>query len=96
MHLFVCLLVCGIENGHLIGRHNDVTVNMAVLAVCKCLAANCLLYTPRSLVWVSQARHALAQKFTVIVWCAGTALAIGTWVFLFRYLGTLAVSDLGC
>ena len=32
----------------------------------------------------------------VIIWCEEAALAIGTWVFLFRYLGTLAVSVLGC
>ena len=40
-----------------------------------------LLDTPRSSVWVSQARRALAQKFALIFWCEGTALAIGTWVF---------------
>ena len=88
--------MCGIKNGHLIGCRNDITANMAALAVCMCLVASRLLDTPRSSVWVSQARHALAQKFTFIVWCEGTALAIGMWVFLFSYLGTLAVSVLGC
>ena len=87
VHPFVRLLVRGIKYGHLIGRHNDVTANMAALAVCMCLAASAL-DTPRSSVWVSQARRALAQKFTVIVWCEGSALAIGTWVYLFCYLGT--------
>ena len=69
---------------------------MAALAVCVCLAVSRLLDTLRSSVWVSQAQRALAQKFTIIVWCEGTALAISMWVFLFRYLGTLAVSVLGC
>ena len=92
---FVRLLVRGINNGHLIGRRNDITTNMAALAVCMCLAASHLLDAPRSSVWVSQARRALVQKFTVMVWCEGTALAIGMWVFLFSYLGTLAVSVLG-
>ena len=95
VHSFVNLLVRGIKNGHLIGRRNDLTANMAALAVYMCLAASCLLDTPRSSVWVSQVRCALVQKFTVIVWCEGAALAISTWVFLFRYLGTLAVSVLG-
>ena len=45
---FVHVLVRGIKNGHLIGRHNDVTANMAALAVCMCLAASCLLDTRRS------------------------------------------------
>ena len=85
-----------LKTGILIGPHNDVTTNMATLAVCMCLVASRLLDTPRSSVWVSQERRALAQKFTVIFWCKGSALAIGTWVFLFRYLGTLAVSVLGC
>ena len=99
MRPFVRLLVRGIKNGHLIamiGRRNDVTANMAPLAVCMCLTASRPLDTPCSSVWVSQARRAIPQKFTVIVWCEGTALAIGTWVFLFHYLGTLAVSVLGC
>ena len=59
------------------------------------LTASHLLDTSHSSVLVSQAQRTLAQKFTVIVWWEGTALAIGTWVFLFRYLGTLAVSILG-
>ena len=96
MRSFVRLHVRSIKNGHLIGRRNDVTANMAALAVCMWLAASRPLDTPRSSVWVSQARRALAQKFNVIVWCEETALAIGTWVFLFRCLGTLAVSVLGC
>ena len=83
VHSFVHLLVCGTKNGHLIGRRNDVTANMATLAVCMRLAASRLLDTPLSSVWVSQVRCTLAQKFTVIVWCEGTALAIGTWVFCF-------------
>ena len=95
VHSFILLLVRGIKNGHLIGRRNDVTTNMAALAVCICLAAS-PLDTPRSSVWVSQAQRALVQKFTVIVWCEGSALAIGTWVFLFRYFGTSTVSILGC
>ena len=37
---FVRLLVRGINNGHLIGRRNDVTANMAAQAVCRCLAAS--------------------------------------------------------
>ena len=94
--MFVRVLVRGIKNRHLIGRRNDVTTNMATLAVYMCLAGSHLLDTPRSSVWVSQVQRALAQTFTVIVWCEGTALAIGTWVFLFRYLGTLAVSAPGC
>ena len=96
MHSFVRLLVHGIKNGHLIGQRNDITANMAVLAVCMCLAASRLLDTLCSSVWVSQMRHTLAQKFTVIFWCEGTALAISMWVFLFRYMDTLAVSVVGC
>ena len=68
---------------------------MAALAVRMCLAASCLLDTLRASGWVSKARRTLAQKLTVIIWCEGAALAIGTCVFLFRYLGTLAVSVLG-
>ena len=68
----------GIKNGHLIGQRNDVTANMTALAVRMCLAAGRLLDTQRSSVWVSQARHALAQMVTVIIWCEGAALAIGT------------------
>ena len=63
---------------------------MAALAVCMCLAASRLLDTLRFSVWVIQAQRALAQKFTVIFWCEGIALAIGTWVFelfMFRLLG---------
>ena len=52
---FFRLLVLGIKNGHLIGRHNDVTANMAALAVCMCLADSRLLDTLHSSVWVSQA-----------------------------------------
>ena len=96
MRSFVRLLVRGIKYGHLIGRCNDVTANMAILAVCMCLTASRLLDTMRSSVWVSQVRRALAQKFTVVFWCEGTSLANSTWVFLFRYLGTLAVSARGC
>ena len=96
MRSFARLLVCVIKNGHLIGWRNDVNANMAALAVCMCLAASRLLDYPRSSVWVSQAGRALVLKFTVIVWCEGTALAISTWAFLFCYLGTLAVSVLGC
>ena len=71
----------GIKNALFIGLRNDVTTNMAALAVCsRCLAASRLLDTPRSSVWVSQAQRALAQKF-IIFQCEGTALAIGTWVF---------------
>ena len=74
-----------------------VTANMATLAVC--------MHVPRSqpslrhsvlLSLVSQVRHALVQTFTVIFWCEGAALAIGKWVFLSLYVGTLAVSVLGC
>ena len=72
---FVGLFVRGIETGI------DVTANMAALAVCMCLTASRLLDTPRSSVWVSQARRALEQKFTIIFWCEVTALAISTWVF---------------
>ena len=89
VHSFVRLLVHGIKNMHLVGRRNDVTTNMAILAVCMCLAVSHLLDTSSSSVWVSQARHALAQTFTVIIWCS-------TWVFLFCYMGTLAVSAPGC
>ena len=96
MRSFVHLLVHGIINGHLIGRRIDVTTNMAALAVCMCLAVSHLLDTPHSSVWVSQARLALVQRYTIIVWCEGTALAIGKWVFLSPYVGTLAVSVLGC
>ena len=70
--------MCGIKNEHLIGRHNDVTGNMVALAVCMHLAASRLLDAQRSSVWVSQARRALAQKFTVIIWCEGAVLAIST------------------
>ena len=55
-----------------------------------------LLDTPHSSFWVSKVRLTLVQKFTVIVWCEGAALAIGTWVFLFRYLCTSAVNVLSC
>ena len=58
------LLVRGIKNRHLIGRRNDVTANMATLAVCMCLTASRLLDIPRSSVWVSQVQHAHVQKFT--------------------------------
>ena len=89
--------MCGIKNRHLIGRRNDVTANMATLAVCMCLTASRLLDTPRSSVWVSQGRLALAQKFTVIVWCEGTALAIGMWVIFFAiwvlYLSALWAAE---
>ena len=89
----------GIKNGHLIGRRNDVNANMAALALYMCLAASRFseaktLRAPHF--GLSQASSALAQTFTVIVWCEVTALGIGTWVFLFRYLGTLAVSAPGC
>ena len=63
---------------------------MAALAVRLCPAASRLLDTLRASGWVSKARRALAQKLNVIIWCEGAALAIGTWVFLFRCLGTLA------
>ena len=96
VHSFVRLLVWGIKNEHFIGRRNDVTANIAALAMCMCLTASCLLDTPLFSVCVSQARCALGQKFTVIVCCEGTALAISAWVFLFCYLSTLAVSVLGC
>ena len=42
---FVRLLVRGIKNGHLIGRSNDVTVNMAALAVFMCLATSHLRHS---------------------------------------------------
>ena len=45
---FVRLLVRGIKNGHLIGRRNEVTANMAALAVYMCLAASRLLDTLRA------------------------------------------------
>ena len=70
--------------------YNDVIANMVALAVCMCLTASRLLDTPCSSVWVSQVRCALAQTFTTIIWCEGAALAIGMWVFLFHYLGSLA------
>ena len=73
---FVRLLVRGIKNGHLIGRRNKVTANMAALAVYMCLAASRLLDTLRASGWVSKARRTLAQKLTVIIWCEGAALAI--------------------
>ena len=92
----VCVFACGTKNGHLIGRRNDVTANMAALAVYMCLAASHLLDTPHSSVWVAQVQRALAQKFTVIIWYEGAALAISTWVFLFHCLGALDVSLLGC
>ena len=38
MHSLVRLLMRGIKNGHLIGQRNDITANMAALAVCRCLA----------------------------------------------------------
>ena len=62
---FVRLLCVAFKNRYLIGRRNDVTANMAALAVCMCLAASHLLDTLRSSVWVSYARRALVQKFTV-------------------------------
>ena len=80
-------LVHGIKTGHLIGQCNNKTTNMAALAVSMCLAVNRLLDTLHSSVWAFQAQCALAQKLTVIFWCEGTALATGTWVFLFHYLG---------
>ena len=82
---FVRLLVRGIKNGHLIGRRNEVTANMAALAVYMCFAASRLLDTLRASGWVSKARRTLAQKLTVIIWCEGAALAISTGVFLFRF-----------
>ena len=78
----------------MIGQRNDVTANMATLAVHMCLAASRLLDTLRASGWVSKAQRTLAQKLTVIIWCEEAALAIGTWVFLFRCLGTLALSVL--
>ena len=78
MHSFTHLLVCGIKNGHLIGRHNGVTANMAALAVRMCLAASRLLDTLLASGWVSAAQCTLAQKLTVIIWCEGAALANGT------------------
>ena len=74
----------------MIGRHNDITENMAAVAVHMCPAASRLLDNLRASGWVSKARGTLAQKLTVIIWCEGAALAIATWVFLFRCLGTLA------
>ena len=82
-----------IKNGHLIGRHNDVTTNMAALAVCMCLAASHLLDTSRS--WVFQAQRALAQKFTVIFWCEGIALAIGILTIYVSFIRVLWLSALG-
>ena len=67
---------------------------MAALAVRMCAAASRLLDTLRASGWVSKARRTLAQKLTVIFCCEGAALAIGARVFLFGYLGTLAVSVL--
>ena len=78
VRLFVRVLVRGIKNGHLIGRCNGVTTNMAALAVRMCLAANRLLDTLRASGWISKARLTLAQKLIVIIWCEGAALAIGT------------------
>ena len=75
---FVRLLVRGIKNGHLIGRRNDVTANMAALAVRMCLAASCLLDILHALGWVSKAQRTLVQKLTVIFWCEEAALTIGT------------------
>ena len=75
VRLFVCLCVA------LKMRIPLDYANMAALAVCSCLAVSRLLDTPHSSVWVSKARHAHAQKFTVISWCDGTALAIGMCVF---------------
>ena len=78
---FACACVALIKRAFDLDERNDVTANMAALAVCMCLAASRLLDTPRSSGWVTQARRTLAQKFTVIVWCEGAALAIGTWIF---------------
>ena len=83
-------------NGHVIGRRNDVTANMAALAVHMCLTTSRFLDTLRASGWVSKVRRALAQKLTLIIWCEGAALAINRGVFLFHYLDTLAVSILGC
>ena len=85
MRSFVRLHVRSIKNGHLIGRRNDVTANMAALAVCMWLAASRPLDTPRSSVWVSQARRALAQKFNKVRGNCSGYWYVGIFVSLFGY-----------
>ena len=92
---FIHLLVRGIKNGHLIGQRNDVTANMAALAVYVPHSQPSLRHTTLLSLGLLGTTHTCAE---VNCYCLvrGNALAIGTWVFLFRYLGTLAVSVLDC
>ena len=60
---FVRLLVRGSKNRHLIGRRNDVTANMANLAVCRCFAASRLLDTRASQFGSPGATHTCEEVY---------------------------------
>ena len=64
--MFVCLLVRGIKNRHLIGRCNDVTTDMAALAAYICLAASCLLDTHAPQFWSLMCNAHLCRRLLLL------------------------------